>query len=212
MRQVLQVEQRVELVEVLQAGSDEGEGQPGEVPELEIVVEQSRVVVGKLEMWQTFSLSPVPSPGILEPNFYNFKWVSYFPCNGIQLFSLGPRVHLIMTFENERLLLRYESSLANFPVLLTPSVPGPSVLAGDALVALIVLGIIPVFGVGADRLPEHLFGCCLVHSFNHRLDHLEVVRVPETVLDAVSNIELVFDGNFLFYILLFLLYCFHPWW
>ena len=172
---------RVEFVEELsrqlQPGPLEGKGEARQPrPELEVVVEEGRVGVAE-----------APCPGLLEPD------IDYL----VAQLLLGPRVHLVVGLEHKAaLLLGDESPHPHLPVVLRRA--ALPVLAGDALVALVVVRIPlllePGRGAGhtlAHLLAEHLLGGGLVDALDHVPDQLEVLRVAEAVLDAVRHVESV---------------------
>ena len=88
-------------------------------PELEVVVEEGRVGVAE-----------APCPGVLEPDIDHL----------VAQLLLGPRVHLEVGLEHKAaLLLGDESPHPHLPVVLRRA--ALPVLAGDALVALVVVSI-----------------------------------------------------------------------
>ena len=133
---------RVEFVEELsrqlQPGPLEGKGEARQPrPELEVVVEEGRVGVAE-----------APCPGLLEPD------IDYL----VAQLLLGPRVHLVVGLEHEALLLGDESPHPHLPVVLRRA--ALPVLAGDALVALVVVSI-PLLlepGSGTGKSIAHLLG------------------------------------------------------
>ena len=192
----------VEFVEVLgrQPGPHEGQGEAWQPrPELEVVVEEGRVGVaeagaGEGEVWQVLALPAVPRPGVLEPDLDHLEGVPDLARDVVKLLPLGPWVHLVVGLEHEALLLGDEGPHPHLPVVLRRA--ALPVLAGDALVALVVVRVPLLLEAGrgaghrlAHLLAEHLLGGGLVDALDHVPDQLEVLRVAEAVLDAVRHVE-----------------------
>ena len=159
---------RVEFVEELsrqlQPGPLEGKGEARQPrPELEVVVEEGRVGVaeagaGEGEVWQVLALPAVPRPGVLEPDLDHLEGVPDLARDVVKLLPLGPRVHLVVGLEHEALLLGDEGPHPHLPVVLRRA--ALPVLAGDALVALVVVSI-PLLlepGSGTGKSIAHLLG------------------------------------------------------